>query len=108
MKTEEATHTPGPWEIELPSGDQEKDGILPSINATSFRGEICCGVFKKADAQLIAAAPMMLEACYSILNIEGLASAAERSIPAFEDVDVKYHFNKIREAIAKATGKREE
>lgn len=62
MKTKEAKHTPGPWEIELPSGRQEKDGILPSVNATGFRGEICCGVFKKADAQLIAAAPEMLEA----------------------------------------------
>ena len=102
MKKEEATHTPGPWEIELPSGDQEKDGILPSINATSFRGEICCGVFKKADAQLIAAAPEMLKALELMFErFRWQGGMFDRNNPNANAID------NAEAAIAKATGKEE-
>ena len=96
-------HTPGPWE-----GSNE---------IKSHNGTIVCEVFAtdndagkrygKAEsdynARLIAAAPELLEACYRMLNVEGPAVRGCKSGP-FKDCDVSYHFDRLRAAIAKATG----
>jgi len=44
----------------------------------------------------------LLDACYTALNLEGLALRAH--VPALNGLDVPYHFDKIRAAIAFATG----
>lgn len=65
-------HTPGPWEL-FPVGD----GIVklaPAYNGVSiltvaYEGDTTFGaVFKKGDADLIAAAPELLEACEGMVK----------------------------------------
>ena len=46
----------------------------------------------------------LLSALYSALNLEGAAYAGE-TFPAFKGLDLKYHFDKIRAAIARAEGR---
>jgi hypothetical protein len=58
----------------------------------------------KANARLIAAAPDLLEAIIALLNVESAALHGARSSVANNGLDVAYHFNKARAAIAKATG----
>ena len=111
MKT---LHTPKSWHVGSGNGEGNifaDEGRMALEDGGTTLYPICTVVKMpnhaaedEANASLISAAPEMLEACYSILNVEGLASAAERSVPAFKGVDVKYHFDKIRTAIAKATG----
>lgn len=48
----------------------------------------------------LAAYDALLDAAYSALNLEGLALRAE--VPALEGLDVAYHFDKLRAAIALA------
>lgn len=47
----------------------------------------------------------LLEALYSILNIEGPAIKEMKYGKAFTGLDVEYHFEKVRAAIAKAEGR---
>ena len=52
-------------------------------------------------SRLTAAAPEMLDALYSILNIQGPAEGGYLA----EGLDVAWHFEKVRAAIAKAEGR---
>ena len=55
------------------------------------------------NARLIAAAPDLLEACKTILNCEGAARIGSES-GALSGLDTKWHFDKVRAAIAEAEG----
>lgn len=57
----------------------------------------------QANARLIAAAPELLEALHVALNVEGPALVGAQ-FGAWAELDVQYHFRRIRAAIAKATG----
>lgn len=50
------------------------------------------------EAELIV---KLVDALYSALNVEGAAIAGAQT-PAFQGLDVVYHFDKIRDAIAEA------
>jgi hypothetical protein len=50
----------------------------------------------------------LLEACYSVLNVEGAALAGVTHLAAYEGLDVKYHFDKVRAAIANGKDGRNE
>lgn len=52
---------------------------------------------------LHAAAPALLEALESMLNVEGPAMLGGRST-VYYDMDVRYHFDKARAAIAQVRG----
>ena len=101
MRTE-VKHTPGPWAL-----CQANDGRM-SIRA-GIDGDdsvLSLAAFQRdADARLIAAAPELLEALQAILNVEGAAIAGSR-LGAWQGLDAKYHFDKVRAAIAKAEGQR--
>lgn len=67
-----AKHTPGPWEVEIVKS--EKDEVYARIKGVAFTDGIKVGVYKKklpeealANADLIAAAPELLEACKEAL-----------------------------------------
>ena len=66
-----------------------------ALNAERSRQHDATGV-------VLAAAPAMLDALYSILNAEAPAAAAQRSLPAFKEFDTAFHFDKVRAAIAAA------
>jgi hypothetical protein len=51
-----------------------------------------------------SAAPDLLAALYSALNLES-AALLGKNYPSMNGLDVKYHFDKIRAAIRKAEGK---
>jgi hypothetical protein len=89
----------GSWWIQ---GQSSGDGgrCLADVTHTGSRPE--CEI--EANARLIAAAPEMLEALYTALNLQMAVSKAVEYIPACEGLDAEYHFDKIRAAIAKATG----
>jgi hypothetical protein len=76
MKTKTAKHTPGPWKAH----DDDGTGTLPcvlsdKVNAGGNFYVAQCNVF--ADAQLIAAAPELLEALKTLLNWANAASLNE-------------------------------
>ena len=100
-------HTPGPWEhsgrfvyrrvdddyrFEVASAECARDATL----AQSRKAE--------ANARLIAAAPDLLEACYSMLNVH-MAAKIGAQAEACKGFDLEYHFDKLRKAIAKAQAK---
>ena len=89
----ETKHTPGPWEAVPSQGDNVWDVVVhtetPMSSATGFVG----GVFGEANARLIAAAPVLLEACWRTRNFL-LCSGQARS----HAVEV------LEDAIAKAEG----
>ena len=101
-------HTPGPWRVQKHHRASTFEPEL-SIDADKrFIADI--GLPPKdsedrANARLIAAAPELLKAAYSILNLEGAAVAAVVGYKAHHGIDVKYHFDKVRAAIAKAEGR---
>lgn len=91
-----AQHTPGPWHVRHLHGRNEF-GVFhyPAMFSDKSRTERVdnrCGEFKEADANLIAAAPDMLELL--------------RSVVANSSVQVKQPdlCEQIEAAIAKATG----
>ena len=43
---------------------------------------------------------VLMDALYAALNMEGPATAATQHLGAYKDLDAKWHFDKIREAIA--------
>ena len=57
----------------------------------------------EAKTKLIAAAPDLLEALQSMLNITWAANAAAHNLGAFKGLDVEYHRRKALDAIQKAT-----
>jgi len=96
-------HTPGPWRATprtpAPWVDVDRnDGRTLAVVQAGVKEDLPA----LANARLIAAAPDLLEALYSILNLEGVAKwGAKDYMPG---LDVYYHFQKIRAAIRKATG----
>ena len=96
-------YTEGPW--------QAAEGSYGNyIAVTAERGTVARIPWGKdgtehdnADAHLIAAAPDLLEALYTMLNLEGPARAACDTVRAFDGLDWRYHCDKARAAIAKAT-----
>ena len=95
--------TPGPWMI-CPNTKSK----LKIINKSPFGGIIAEASnwwadteTAKANAQLISSAPDLLDALYSILNVEGAARIGSES-GALKGLDWKYHFDKVRNAITKA------
>ena len=92
-----ANHTPAPWHVEF---RQNYGGTKSAEHIVSENGDLICeGIHwnknGEADAQLIAAAPELLEALEEVLLTEG------RGLDCWE----RDTFNKARAAVAKATGK---
>ena len=81
--------------------------LTPKETARFFEGTH--PLFRKAapqppeqnDAALIAAAPALLDALYSALNIE-TAAILGAQCESLQGLDIKYHFDKIRAAIQSA------
>lgn len=97
------SHTPGPWTI-----------VGREINGPADSGVIVArlpewGILADgpdpapANAALIAAAPELLEALVLLLNVERAALLGAQS-PGLQGLDVPYHFEAARAAIARATG----
>ena len=90
------THTPGPWAVKA---EEFIDGADGSPVARVYSRQTRAAEDLKANADLIAAAPEMLEALYYILNIEGACFGAD------ESWNLDWHWSKVRAAIAKAEGR---
>ena len=101
MKTD---HTAGPWKVFKPSKHEATEcGDFPySIRSGDY--SIAIGGRQGSEtwnnAQLLAAAPDLLEAMQSLMNMEGPARLG-CEFGAFKGLDWKYHFDKARAAIAK-------
>lgn len=98
MKTK---HTPGPWK----QSDRAKFCIL---STKPPRHTICVMQNHHREdwlpnAKLIAAAPDLLDACYSMLNIEKAAIIGKELSRALDGLNVKYYYDKVRSAIKKTT-----
>lgn len=98
--TSTVQHTSGPltYELAVYSDDAEWSVSTPLrrvalVNNGADNAE--------ANARLFAAAPDLLEALETLLNVEGAATFGAE-LPSFKGLDVAYHFNKARAAIAKA------
>jgi hypothetical protein len=78
------THTPGPWKVEIPSDHRGatkiRSGILfegatdgvevaQIVGRLGYKGDAPCGNYR-ANAQLIAAAPLMYETLEAIIRAE--------------------------------------
>jgi hypothetical protein len=90
--------SPAPWVI-------GSNGA--SVKVVDSEGKAVCMLTPRRDqfnGDLIAAAPDLLEAIITLLNVESAALHGARSSAANNGLDVAYHFNKARAAIAKATG----
>jgi len=98
----QANHTPGPWWL-------DDDGFVASGSGDTYTtvADPHCGDRdideRESNARLIAAAPELLDALVSLLNVEGAALHGAR-LPGFVGLDVAYHFEAARAAIARATG----
>lgn len=106
-------HTPGPWRANAkpmgnPYGVITEHGENENWSICNDGGRFIAAIKmqpeEEANARLIAAAPEMLEALESALNVEGAARAGSQFIPAYEGLDTGYHFEKVRAAIRKAKG----
>lgn len=91
-----AKHTPGPWRVELQSGQQV--GVHKFTHCVDCADDSIASLLTKADAHLIAAAPDLLEACKGALallevNHQGWCIRADGP-----------EFVALRNAIAKAEG----
>jgi hypothetical protein len=119
----ETKHTPGPWRVAYNGtygpfiescdtrhpeyGTAHHDwGLAKAAIAAAY------GSNAVANAKLIASAPdqaariaelekqldQLLEAAYSIQNLQGVCWAGS-NLPAYEGLDVQYHWDKLRAAI---------
>ena len=89
---QKAAHTPAPWHFKkLAMHDGGHVVMFTAQNGQRTHRLDCAGEFKEADAQLIAAAPELLEACR-------LVEKAQR------DGDYMTAFLAVRAAITKAKG----
>jgi hypothetical protein len=88
--------TPGPWQMKKENGEQEwfvfQKGSMKKLYGGTVRTPVAEEINNKHDANLIAAAPELLEA------LQAVVSVADR-----ETVE----FDMARAAIAKAIGKEE-
>lgn len=99
--TQEAKHTPGPWTL---SEECSREGLLsrlvygPHLMVAIVRTETQAGPIGDANANLIAAAPELLEALeQTIAAVDTLPLAVE--CPALEQA-----VDRARAAITKASG----
>ncbi len=96
-------HTPGPWKVFKPRGKSSR-GIGPSEDAIVARALPCFyeGVHHAiANADLIAAAPELLEACQSFIDCWAIGCSSDKFVKHLRDGGF---IDDIRNAIAKAEG----
>jgi len=109
MKTEQITHTPGPWDIEEgPSGmpyisggddaDYDRTGICDLIEDQASIREVF------ANARLIAAAPELLASLRELLALNGSWERGNAYISAGFVESYEQIASNARAAIAKAEG----
>jgi hypothetical protein len=99
-----AKHTPGPWAIDWNvSRIDVFSADAATLVATIRRSTLSAGIddVAKANARLIAAAPDLLEALILLLNVEKAALIGAEA-PGLKGLDVSYHFEAARAAIARA------
>lgn len=95
-----AKHTPGPWRVELQSGQQV--GVHKFTHCVDCADDSIASLLTKADAHLIAAAPDLLEACK---RLSDHASLAEHEDGTKWADGIDWHdVEQVRKAIAKAEG----
>lgn len=92
MSTQTTTHTPGPWAIE--EGDRETHIVGGEAILAYCPDWPCAPQEQEANARLIAAAPELLEAAESLLDVVGVR---------IDDPRIA-QFDALRAAIAKARG----
>ncbi len=101
-----AKHTPGPWHTTgdgLVYAEPSFDDIeAPLVCDATEEGWMGPNDEEKANAQLISAAPELLEALILLLNVEKAALIGAEA-PGLKGLDVPYHFEAARAAIARAT-----
>ncbi len=98
-------HTPGPWHWGFPDGEDERSQLEGNVEYPEMNPVLmawgcqpkcipggCPLLPKKADRDLIAAAPDLLEACKDIVEIW----------QSSDECDWETSFDMIKEAIAKA------
>jgi hypothetical protein len=96
-------HTSAPWYALAEGVTDAATGYRAIIDSDGYT--VCNpSPMGEANARLIAAAPDLLEAVVSLLNTESAALWGARLTAANNGLDVAYHFDKARAAIAKATG----
>ena len=66
-----STHTPGPWGVECDKFIATPDAIVIAELNDGLRGEYPKSGHFNANAQLIAAAPELLEACKYLIHLIG-------------------------------------
>ena len=93
------TYTPGEWNHDMMPGHifstlNGEEILIAKLSTVGPKDEL------SANARLIAAAPELLEALYTALNLEQ-AVKMECNV----GLDIEYHFDKIRAAIAAAEGR---
>lgn len=102
-------HTPGPWSLKYTGDYSNPDECI----VTSVLGEKTIHIYSQehaiykyteGDAALIAAAPDLLEACYSVLSV----LCEKTHYNDLRNEDLKHHMDAIvtlKNAIAKAEGR---
>lgn len=88
--------TPGPWQMKKEKGEQEwfvfQKGSMKKLYGGTVRTPVAEEINNKHDANLIAAAPELLEALQAVVSVADRATV---------------EFDMARAAIAKAIGKEE-
>jgi hypothetical protein len=101
-----AKHTPGPWHHigdGMVYAEPSFDDVEARFICDTDTGQLArVSDEDKANAQLIAAAPDLLEALILLLNVEKAALIGAEA-PGLKGLDVPYHFEAARAAIARAT-----
>jgi hypothetical protein len=96
-----ATHTPGPWELMHAEHGQHVEVVVNGGHiAVVFSGSFRDGSTGEANANLIAAAPDLIEACEKALNLIDGAGVLLASMSAERSRAVEA----LRAAVAKAEG----
>jgi hypothetical protein len=99
----EAKHTPGPWEV-LPIDDPTRPNapfLIDAQDNTRIIAEVS-DPDARANAALIAAAPVMLEALEDAARLVGLILAGDEAV---DTADLEATYNGINAALAKAEGR---
>jgi len=93
-------HTPGPWIADTPPN---RGGWWIVRDAGGLELGSGVGVFNQDDARLIAAAPELMDACLAM--VEWDAREQDCAVDFYARIELcRIAFNKVRSAIAKATG----
>ena len=101
-------HTEGPWEVGQFSGMNGKGAILVRSQDGTYIGQTYTTRLNKGEgnAQLIAAAPELLEACKKLVReIKRCDAEAEQNAPPNHFDELDYSLIQLaQQAIAKAEG----